>query len=50
MLYAVLYVHGNCFVVRRCDVSRRYIHVWSSDVFSVVSMCHDHLKFNVCVY
>ena len=48
VLYAVLYVRVNCFVVRGCAVSRRYIiHVCNSDVFSVVNMYLDHLK--VCV-
>ena len=27
VLYAVLYVHVSCFVVRGCAVSRRYINV-----------------------
>ena len=40
----------NCFVVRGCSVLRRDINVCSSDVFSVVNMCHDHLKFSMlCV-
>ena len=34
----VLYARGNCFVVRGCAISRRYIHVCNSDVFSVVNM------------
>ena len=33
VLYAVLYVRVNSFVVRGCAVSRRYIHVYNSDVF-----------------
>ena len=37
----------NCFVVRGCAVSRRYINVCNSDVFSVVTMYLDHLKFCV---
>ena len=32
----VLYVRVNCFVVRGCAVSRRYIHVCNNDVLSVV--------------
>ena len=36
-----------CFVVRGCAVSRRYIHVCNCDVFSVVNMYLDHLKFRV---
>ena len=39
VLYAVLYFRVNCFVVRGCAVSRRYIHFCNSDVFSVVNMC-----------
>ena len=35
----------NCFVVHGCAVSRRYINVCSSDVFSVVNMYLDYLKF-----
>ena len=42
--YAVLYVSVNCFVVR---VWRRYIHVCNNDVFSIVNMDLDHLKFCV---
>ena len=37
-LYTVLYVSVNCFVVYGCAVSRRYINVCNSDVFSVVNM------------
>ena len=47
VLYAVLYVRVSCFVVRGCAVSRRYINVFNSDVFSVVNMYLDHLKFCV---
>ena len=47
VLYAVLYGRVNCFVVRGCAVSRRYINVFNSDVFSVVNMYFDHLK--ICV-
>ena len=47
VLYAVSYVRGNCFVVRGCAVSRRYINVCNSDVFNVVNMYLDHLKFCV---
>ena len=50
VLYAVLYVSVNCFVVRGCDDSRRYINVCNSDVFSVVNMYLDHLKlYVVCI-
>ena len=43
VLYAVLYVRG-------CGVSRRYIDVCYCDMFSVVNVYHDHLKFCVvCV-
>ena len=43
----VLYVHVICFVVRGCAVSRRYIDVYNGDVFSVVNVYLDHLKFCV---
>ena len=50
VLYAVLYVRVNCFIVRECAVSRRYINVCNSDVFSVVNMYLDHLKLClVCI-
>ena len=45
VMYAVLYVRVSCFVVRGCAVSRRY--VCNYDVFSVVSVNPDHLKFCV---
>ena len=48
VLYAVLYVRVSCFVVRGCAVSRRYKHVCNCDMFSVVNVYLDHLKF--CVY
>ena len=47
ILDAVFYVHVNCFVVRRCAVSRRYINVYKCDMFSVVHVYLDHLKFSV---
>ena len=47
VLYAVLYVLVSCFVVRGCAVSRRYINVCNCDMFSVVYVYHDHLKFYV---
>ena len=47
VLYAVLYVRVSCFVVRGCGVSRRYIDVCYCDMFSVVNVYHDHLKFCV---
>ena len=47
VLYAVLYVRVSCFVVRGCAVSRRYIHVCNCDMFSVVNVYLDHLKFCV---
>ena len=43
----MLYVHVNCFVVRGCGVSRRYIDVCNGDMFSVVYVSPDHLK--LCV-
>ena len=47
VLYAVLYVRVSCFVVRGCGVSRRYIDVCYCDMFSVVIVYLDHLKFYV---
>ena len=47
VLYAVLYVRVNCFVVRGCAVSRRYINVCNCDMCSVVNVYLDHLK--LCV-
>ena len=47
VLYAVLYVRVSCFVVRGCAVSRRYINVCNCDIFSVVNVYLDHLKFCV---
>ena len=50
-LYAVLYVRVSCFVVRGCAVWRRYIHVCNCDMFSVVDVYLDHLKFCVlCIH
>ena len=43
----VLYVRVSCFVVRGCAVSRRYIDVCNCDMFSVVNMYLDQLKFYV---
>ena len=37
----------SCFVVRGCGVSRRYIDVCYCDIFSVVNVYLDHLKFYV---
>ena len=47
VLYAVFYVRVSCFVVRGCAVSRRYINVCNCDMFSVVNVYLDHLKFCV---
>ena len=47
VLYAVLYVRVSCFVVRGCAISRRYIDVYNCDMFSVVYVYLDHLKFCV---
>ena len=50
VLYTVLYVRVSCFVVHGCAVSRRYINVCNCDMFSVVNVCLDHLKFcYVCI-
>ena len=46
----MLYVRLTCFVVRGCAVSRRYIDVFNCDIFSVVNVYLDHLKFCiVCI-
>ena len=45
VLYAVLYVRVSGFVVRGCAVSRRYINVCNCDIFSVVYVYFDNLKF-----
>ena len=47
VLYAVLYVRVSCFVVRGCAVSRRYILFCNCDMFSVVYVYLDRLKFCV---
>ena len=47
VLYAVLYVCVCCFVVRGCAVSRRYVDVCYCDMFKVVNVYLDHLKFCV---
>ena len=46
-LYAVLNVRVSSFVVRGCGVLRRYIYVCYCDMFSVINVYHDHLKFCV---
>ena len=46
VLYAV-YVRVSCFVVRGCAVSRRYKHVCNCDLFILVNVYLDHLKFCV---
>ena len=38
---------SSCFVVHGCAVSRRYINVCNCDMFSVVDVYLDHLKFCV---
>ena len=43
----MLYSCVSCFVVCRCAVSRRYIDVCYCDMFSVVNVYLDHLKFCV---
>ena len=47
VLYAVLYVRVSCIVVRGCGVSRRYIDVCYCDMFNVVNVYLDHLRFCV---
>ena len=53
VLYAVLYVRVSCFDICGYAVSRRYINVCNCDMFTVVNVYLDHLKFcvvciNVC--
>ena len=43
----MLYVRVSCFVVRGCAVSRSYINGFKCDMFSVVNVYLDHLKFCV---
>ena len=40
-------VSVSCFVVCGCAVSKRYINVCNCDMFSVVNVYFDHLKFGV---
>ena len=47
VLYAVLYVRVSCFVKRGYAVLRRYTNVCNCDMFSVVHVYLDHLKFCV---
>ena len=47
VLYAVMYVRVSCFVVRGCAISMMYINVCNCDMFSVVYVDLDHLKFCV---
>ena len=47
VVYAVFFVRISCFIVRGCAVSRRCINVCNCDLFSVVNVYHDHLKFCV---
>ena len=47
VLNAVLYVCVCYFVVRGCGVSRRYIYVCYCDMFSVVNVYFDNLRFYV---
>ena len=43
----MLYGRVSCFVVHGCAVSRRYIDVCNCDIFSVVTVYHNQLKFCV---
>ena len=47
VLFTVLHARVRCFVVRGCAVSRMYINACNCDMFSVVNVSHDHLKFCV---
>ena len=47
----MLHVRVNCFVVRYCSISKRYINVCNSDVFSTVNMHLGNLKpCIVCIH
>ena len=46
-MYAVLYVRVSYFAVRGCAVSMRYINVCNCDMFSIVNVYLDYLKFCV---
>ena len=50
VLYAVLHVRVSCFVMREFVVSRRYIDVCNCDMFSVVNVYLDHLKYVLCLF
>ena len=39
VLYVVLYVLVNCFVVNECAASRGYINVCINDMFIVLFIC-----------
>ena len=43
----MLIVAVNCFVVRGCGVSRRYINICNCDMFSVVNVYLGHMKWCV---
>ena len=45
VLCAVLIARVSCFVVPGCAVSWRYINVCNCDMFSVVDVYLDHLKY-----
>ena len=47
VMYEVVYVCVRRFVVRGCAVSRRYIHVYNCNVFSVVKVYLYHDKLGV---
>ena len=47
VLYAVLYVRVSYFVVHGYSVSRKYIDDCNCNVFRVVNVYLDHLKFCV---
>ena len=47
VMYAVLYVRVNCFGLRGCAVSMRYINICDCDLFSVSNMYLDHFNFYV---
>ena len=46
VMYAVFYVCVSCFVVHGCAIPKKYIDVCNWDMFSVVNVYLDHLKFH----
>ena len=47
VLFAVLNARVSCFVVHGCAFTRRYTSVCNCDMFIVVNVYLDHLKFSI---